>query len=378
MRGARGWIIAGAIAAAIAIAAYALRPQNGSPEHSSNSDAPDGTSAVLLFAAAMGHPTAQMEGTFSAPAPNSVMFIFTPTSEYTADEADAIYDWVRTKGGTLVYASEKADPELDRAFGVTRAGLSGGAPYDASPALDGAKTVEGGSFIQPFDPSPAQVAILRSAGDGQVAGYTERVGTGRVVVLADPLVLCNGYLEKGDNGALLADLLGSNTATPVAVDEYHHGLTVSDFAPQAWVRTPWGAALIWLILAVFVGLWLRGRRFGPLVQRPPETARSDVEWSVAVGQLLRRSSARTVTLGLLVAATERAVAAQTGLSVQPREGFWNALWVRAPDTATRLAEVEGSLRRPDLSENEMLDVARKLHDIAHPQPRQGAARRTST
>jgi hypothetical protein len=368
VRGARGWIVAGVIAVAIAAAAYALRPHNDSPEHSSNSDASNGTSAVLLFAQAMGHPTAQVEGTFAPPAANSVMFVFTPTSQYTADEADALYDWVRSRGGVLVYASESGDPELDRAFGISRAGVSSGGPYDASPALDGAKTVAGGSFIEPLDPSPAQVTILRSAGDGGVAGYSQRIGLGRVVVIADPLVVCNGYLEKADNGALLADLLGSTPGTPVSVDEYHHGLTVSDFAPQAWVRTPWGAALIWLIVAVFAGLWLRGRRFGPLVERPAQVARSDAEWSVAVGQLLRRSSARGATLGLLAAATERAVATQTGLSVQPREGFWNALWVRAPQTASRLAEVEGWLRRPNLSEHDVLEGARKLHDIAHPHP----------
>ena len=377
MKGARGWIVAGVIAVAIAAGAYALRPQNDSPEHSSNSDAANGTSAILLFAQAMGHPTTQVEGSFAPPAANSVLFVFTPTSQYTADEAAALYDWVRNRGGVLVYASEGGDPELDRAFGVARAGVSSGGPYDASPAIDGAKTVEGGSFIKPLDPSPADVTILRSAGDGGVAGYSRRIGLGRVVVIADPLVLSNGYLEKADNGALLADLLGSASATPVAVDEYHHGLTVSDIS-QAWVRTPWGAALIWLIVVVFAGLWLRGRRFGPVVERPAEVARSDAEWSVAVGQLLRRSSARTVTLALLAAATERSVATQAGLSVQPRESFWNALWVRAPQTASRLAEVEASIRRPNPSERDVLDAARKLHDIAHPSPHPGAPRRSSS
>ena len=364
----RGWIIAGAVAAAIAIAAYAARPQNDSPEHSSNSDAANGSSAVLLFAQAMGHPTTQIEGTFDAPAPYSVLFVFTPTSQFTADEADRLRAWVRLQGGVLVYASEQGDPELDRAFAVSRAATLDGAPYDASPAVSGASRVEGGSLARALEPTASQVPILR-ASSGTVAGYVERIGSGRVVVLADPLVLCNGYLERADNGALLADILGPSSDAPVAVDEYHHGLTVSDFAPQAWLTTPWGAALMWLIVAVFAGLWLRGRRFGPLVERPAEVARSDAEWSVAVGQLLRRSSARVVTLGLLASATERAVASQTGLPVQPRDRFWNALWVRAPETASRLAEVERSLQRPNPSEGDVLAAARELHEIAHPQTR---------
>ena len=198
----------------------------------------------------------------------------------------------------------------------------------------------------------------------------QRIGLGQLVVLADPLVICNGYLERADNGRLLADLLSVGGADAhVAFDEYHHGLTVSDFAPQAWVSTPWGAALLWLLVAVFFGLVLRGRRFGPIIERQAEVARSDAEWSVAVGQLLRRSSARGVTLGLLAGATERAVAARTGLPLQPRERFWNALWVRAPEVAAELAQIETSLYTSSSTERDLLTAASRLHAIAHPRPK---------
>jgi len=366
VKGARGWIIAGAVAVVIAALAYALQPHSDSPEHSSDSDAANGTSAALLFAQAMGHPTGQMTDGFNLPAASSVMFVFSPTSPYTSGEADQVHAWVQSQGGVLIYASEQGDPELDRAFGVTRFGA--GAPsgeYSAMPLADGVTTVTGGDSIDPLDPSPTQVALLRT-GDGLTAGYVQRIGTGRVVVIADPLVLCNGYLEKTDNGRLLADLIGSDSTAPVTFDEYHHGLTVSDFAPQAWLTTPWGAALLWLLIAVFFGLFLRGRRFGPIVPRPAEVARSDVEWSVALGQLLRRSSARAVTLGMLANATERAVAARTGLPLQPRERFWNALWVRAPEIADELANVENKLVASSSTERDLLSAARRLHEIAHP------------
>ena len=370
MRRVRGWIIPAVVAAVIAGAAYLAQPRNGSPEHSSNSDAANGTSAVLLFAEAMGHPTSQITGTFDTPGRSSVMFVFTPTTPYTAEEAGRVHDWVRDRGGILVYAAEAGDAELDNSFHVIRLGAGGypGGPYRAAPgALSGVADVAGGDSIMPLFPSPAQVTILRTT-EGVAAGYIERIGTGEVVVLADPLVLCNGFLEKGDNGRLLADLLGTDDRAAVTFDEYHHGLTVSAFAPQAWLSTPWGAAIMWLLVAVFVGLVLRGRRFGPLVGRPPEVARSDVEWSVAVGQLLRRSSARAVTLGLLASATERAVATHTGLPVQPREQFWNALWVRAPEVARELAEVENSVHASSVSERDVLHAAQRLHEIAHPVP----------
>ena len=369
MRGARGWIAAAAGAVLIAAGAYALQPKQDSPEHSSNSDAANGASAALLFAEAMGHPADQVIGNFALPDPGSLMFVFTPTSPFTAGEADTVRAWLGS-GGVLVYASEQGDSELDRSLGVTRLnGFVSGASYVATPVVAGVTTVTGNAMgVMPFDPSPAQVSFLRTP-DGFSVGYVEKIGQGIAIVLADPLVLCNGFLEKADNGRLLADLLGTVDARArITFDEYHHGLTASDFAPQAWLTTPWGAALLWLLVAVFFGLLLRGRRFGPLLERPAEVARSDVEWSVAVGQLLRRSSARAVTLGLLANATERAVAARTGLPLQPRERFWNALWVRAPEVAQQLAHVEDSLPAASAGEHDLLRAARRLHDIAQPPP----------
>ena len=369
MRQLRGWIALAAIALIIGGAAYLLQPRSGSPEHSSNSDAADGASGALLFAQAMGHPADQITGNFNLPAQDTgVMFVFTPTSQFTGDEADRTRQWV-SAGGTLVYASEKGDPELDRAFGVARYNTpASGQVYAGVPVMAGVTTVRGGDDVVPLQPAPDQITFLRTTG-GDSAAFLQHIGAGTVYVLADPLVLCNGYLEQADNGRLLANLLATQDPNAaVAFDEYHHGLTVNDFAPQSWVTTPWGAGLLWLVVAVFFGLLLRGRRFGPIAGRPAEVARSDAEWSVAVGELLRRSSARSVTLGLLASATERAVAMRTGLPLQPRERFWQALWVRAPETAAELAEVENSMYMASGREPDVLNAARKLHGIAHPVP----------
>jgi hypothetical protein len=366
MKGARGWAVAVILAVAVAAAIYLVQPHQDSPEHSSNSDAANGVSAALLFSQAMGHPTDQIAGRFNPPSGAGVMFVFSPTSPYTSDEAERTRLWVRS-GGVLIYASEQGDPEIDSAFGVTRVGGYAVVRREVgSPVVDGVNQVSGGDLVTPLDPSPDQVAILRTP-TGLVLGYLQRVSSGYVVVLADPLVLCNGYLDKTDNGRLLADLLGlAGAGAPVMFDEYHHGVILSDFTPQSWVTTPWGAALLWLLIAVFVGLVLRGRSFGPLLQRTPEAARADAEWAVAVGQLLRRSGARAVTLGLLASATERSVAARTGISVQPRERFWNALWVRVPEVAADLAEAESALYSSAADETGLLKAAQRLHHIAHP------------
>jgi hypothetical protein len=365
----RGWLILFVLALLIGVVAYLGQPKQDSPEHSSGSDAANGTSTALLFAQALGHPTSQIEGTFSPPATNGLMFVFTPTSPYTSDDADRTAAWVR-QGGVLIYTSEQGDPELDRAFSVTRLnGFLSGATQTATPVLDGVTTVSGGAEAIPLSVSPTQVPILRSS--GYPLGYIQKVGSGSVVVLADPLVLCNGYLDKSDNGRLLSDLLGLvGGGAAVGFDEYHHGLILSNFAPQAWVTTPWGAAILWFLVAVFVGLLLRGRRFGPLIPRPVEAARADAEWAVAVGELLRRSGARALTLGMLANASERAVAVQTGLPAQPRDRFWNALYARAPELAAELADAERALYGSAGGDAELLSAAQRLHRIAYPPARE--------
>jgi len=366
LRGARGWALVALLLIGLLVAVFVSRQTPDSPEHSSTSDAANGASALRLFAAALGHPTDQVAGSFQPPTSDGMMFVFTPTSAYTYDEAATTLSWVR-QGGVLVYANESADPELDSALGVQRLqGFVTATTVDGSGNVaDGVTQVQGGDLAMPFKTSANQVALLRVG--PYVVAYIQRIGSGRVVVLADPLELANGYLDKADNGRLAADILGLVAGSaPVAFDEFHHGLTATDLTPQAWLLTPWGAAILWLIVAVFFGLLLRGRRFGPLIPRRAEASRAEAEWAVAVGELLRRAGARSVTLGVLAAASERAVAANTGLTVQPRERFWQALWQRAPEVARELDSAERALYGSSASEKDLLQAAQRLHRIAYP------------
>ena len=187
MKGARGWVFLAAVAIVIAAAAYLLQPKQDSPEHSSSSDAANGSSAVLLYAQAMGHPSSQITGSFVLPNAGSMMFVFTPTSPYTADDADRTRSWV-SSGGTVVYASEQGDPELDRVLGVSRYGVAvESGVYKANPVLGGVDRVAGGTGgVLPMGPSAKQVTFLRTA-QGLSVGFIEKIGLGYSVVLADPL-----------------------------------------------------------------------------------------------------------------------------------------------------------------------------------------------
>ncbi len=363
----RGWVIAGILFIALA-AVITIVDQQGSQsvDHSSNSDAAAGTSALMLFASAMCHPTDQIAGSFNVPDPGGLMFVFTPTSPFSGGDAADTLTWVRS-GGVLVYASETPDAALEAALGTKRQRflVQGSSIQASDPVLAGVSTLDTGQYAQPFAVGPAQVRILTIG--PYAVGYLERLGAGTVVVLADPTALTNGSLEKADDGRFTADLLGLvDSGAPVAFDEYHHGITFTDLSPRAWLLTPWGAALLWLLVAVFFGLVLRGRRFGPLLPRQTAAARVDAEWAVAVGDLLRRSGARSVTLGVLASAAERAVASRTGLAVQPRDRFWSALWKRAPEVAVELDAAERALWTSAKSERDLLSAARRLHHVAYP------------
>src|SRR4029077_6144635 len=88
--------------------------------------------------------------------------------------------------------SEQGDPELDRAFGVTRlGGFTASNVMQADPIVSGVTSVAGVTQVMPVDPAADQVPFLRSS-DGLVVGYIQRISSGTIVVLADPLVLCNG------------------------------------------------------------------------------------------------------------------------------------------------------------------------------------------
>ena len=339
---------------------------NRSPSHASSSDAPDGTSALRLYADALGHASGLIEGGFNLPSTAGLLFIFTP-GPFTADEVQQVNTWV-TAGGVLVYAAEDGDPQLDAQFGLGRSSRQIPAAAQApAPVFGGIESVSGAEAARAFNPTPSQVPLLRNRGHDAIA-LREAVGQGVVVALTDPLILCNGYLEKADNGRFAADLMAMTPAGGrVWFDEFHHGATANGPPETAWMTTPWGLALVWAVLILFVGLALRGRAFGPTISLRPRADRSTAEYASAVGSLLHRTGARRVTLETLLSASRRAVAERIGLgSSVSSDRLTSTIPQRAPAAAAELANAEREIDQASLSEPEVLAVARRLHDLAYP------------
>ena len=198
------------IVVVLVFAGHAGSPASA-PDHRSTSDAANGTSALRLYAQALGHRIDTMEAAFAIPQDAGLVFVFRPSARpFTGDDANVLLRWVEA-GGILVYASEEADVSLEGAFNLARQRAPAPAEADAAaPVFAGVRHLSGGVLAFPFTLHPQQVAVLRNGGHAAV-GLLATVGQGRIVALADPIPLCNGYLERADNGRFAADLLALST-----------------------------------------------------------------------------------------------------------------------------------------------------------------------
>jgi hypothetical protein len=341
-----------------------------SPEHRSSSDGGNGTSALRYYAQALGHTAGSVEGDFTLPSSPALLFVFTPsdTQGYSLAEAQQLHAWV-SLGNVLVYAAENGDPVLDTEFGLRRSRATVDADaHAAAPILGGVGTLSGASKARSFAASPTQVPLFRN-GKGDVLALSMAMASGKLIVTSDPLVLCNSYLKLADNGRFAADLIAMTpNGGPVLFDEFHHG-QVSATTPTAvaWVSTPWGAALVLAVIIIFAGLALRGRAFGPPILLRPRADRSSAEYAAAVGSLLHRTGARRVTLETLLSATRRSVAERVGLGADTPSGqFLETIAQRSPVAAAELSRAEARLPAAVSSEAAVLEMARRLHDLAYP------------
>jgi hypothetical protein len=365
----RRWILFGAVIALIAIVVLLRGTATGdSPGHSSASDASNGTSALRLYAEALGYGTGSVEGDYNLPSSPALMFIFRPTTGFSSAEAQQVDTWLRA-GNVVVYASEARDPDLDTQFSLNLLnGSVDGAAHAGAPIFGGVSTLSGASSAVPFKPSASQVPLLRNA-KGDVLAVRTAVGSGQLIAMTDPLVLCNGYLRLADNGRFAADLIAlTPNGGRVLFDEFHHGQIAGSVpTATAWVLTPWGAALALAVLVIMAGVALRGRAFGPPIPLRQTADRSSAEYAAAVGSLLHRTGARRVTLETLLAATRRSVAERVGVgSATPSAQLLETIAQRSPAAASELSRAEAELPSAVASEAAVLDMARRLHDLAYP------------
>lgn len=191
-------------------------------------------------------------------------------------------------------------------------------------------------------------------------------GSGRVVALADPLLLDNQALPQADNLAFALGLMedgrrsewGYYTGDPTAALRAQLTGEGGPHLPLSWRLLLWG-----LGLAAVAGFWVAGRRTGPVLPPSPQPSRPGVEFLMAQAHAYRRSGAAAGALDYLLRAFRRDLARHAGLSpAAPAAALASAslgLGLEPAEVESLLTRAEGGLGRR-LTDKQLLALAREL------------------
>jgi hypothetical protein len=147
---------------------------------------------------------------------------------------------------------------------------------------------------------PSQAASLESSPEGRIRAILEpdgepetlaavyAVGSGTIIVLADPRLAQNSFIGEADNPILVTHLL-ADPQRPVVFDEFYHGLTVR--ANPLWLlsRFPYDILAASVLAATLLIGWHASRFLGPSLLPRPASRRTLSEYIEAMARLLNRS-----------------------------------------------------------------------------------------
>jgi hypothetical protein len=286
------------------------------PRSSSFATAPDGVAAYAELLGRAGHRVEQRR---AAPAeapldPRSTAIVL-DAGPLSGADTRALRDFVAA-GGRLVAGGRIDGTWLHQVL-------------DGSPSWAGGGVNEAHLLVPTSDVGAAR--ILRAGAEGYWAepnaslpvmgrGFKTVVsvldaGRGRAVLLADAAVLHNRHLGQADNATFALAAAGP-PARPAVFLESVHGFQRSGLAA---LPSSWRALLIGLVGAALVLLWACGRRLGPPQDSLRALAPPRVEYVLALGSLLRRSSDPQEAMAPLHAAGRARLGLLGGLPAEPSE-----------------------------------------------------------
>ncbi|MCB0976585.1 MAG: DUF4350 domain-containing protein [Acidimicrobiales bacterium] len=252
----------------------------GGPTSSTFGTGPDGLAAYSDLLERSGHDVTRLRSRLNtADLPPDATVILADPSSLSESEGVALVRFAGA-GGRVVLSGVSTGPLVAALTGVRIESVT----EERADRIDvwvptdltgSAERLEGDEGTRWTDYGP----LLPLAGvDGKAALLTAPVGKGRIVALADTGPLRNENLARADNAAFGVALAGHGR--PVVFVESVHGFATGglDAVPSGW---KWAAA--GLAVALVLGLWAAGTRFGPpepsaRTLRPP---RSDYVDAVA-------------------------------------------------------------------------------------------------
>jgi hypothetical protein len=245
---------------------------------------------------------------------------------FSEQEADLLDEWVR-KGNTLVLLGALEEWEDTRMI-LRKIGFTVPEPnnsvtdflqpmepqtqkqMEVQPATNAGQT--GTMILPPTKPLPFSFPkgsriLWQETGRPYVIEVPH--GAGRVVCAASAQLLSNQFLDKGDNLAILLQLLAPGGRTPrhLFFEESHHGFSAI-YAMARLLEHPgvrFAGMLVILGALAFLGSSLV--RFGPVIPLYRETGRSTLEFIDSIADLYQRADLRNDTIKYLFTETHQRV-----------------------------------------------------------------------
>jgi len=238
--------------------------QGGGSPSSSYSYRADGTSAWAELLNRFGRPVTRLRGDLEAAALDPAATVVVLDAPGLANAEIEVLDGFVRHGGRLVVGGAGADTVLDAVVDdpplFAGDGARNASPVGTPPApeVEGVRTVRAGRLGSWQVPGGLRPIL---AGDlGRVIAVAGDSGSGRVVALADPSPVQNGFLAAEDNAAFALGVVGDPDRR-VLFAEGAHGYGGSEGLGALPRR--WRLALAGLGLAAAIWLYARSRRLGP-------------------------------------------------------------------------------------------------------------------
>lgn len=233
----------------------------GGPVSSSFSTGSDGLEAYADLLRAQGHPVTRLRSSVAkTDLPTDATVVVADPDKLTRPKAVALARFVEG-GGRLVVTGSAGEQLVAALSGVPIS------HHDRDPAarLDvwfpsadtgSARALAGDRGGRWADIGP----MVPLAGDDQGPSIVAvPVGKGHLIAVADTSLLHNGTLGQADNAALALALAGERGRPVIFAESVH------DAGSGGWKALPatWRYTVYGLLIALAVGLWAFGTRFGP-------------------------------------------------------------------------------------------------------------------
>ena len=173
--------------------------------------------------------------------------------------------------------------------------------------------------------SAAQLDPLLSRSDGILVGETSD-GEAKIVVLADPDILANHGLHRGDNARLalgLIEWLKPSSDATIHFDETLHGFAIVPSLPRLLMAPPFLAATLLVLGTVAITVWRAAAGFGePRAVGEPEPVFGNGHETLLrnAGRLLAASDHAVYVADRYARASLEEAARRLHLGTQPRRG----------------------------------------------------------